>query len=218
MLLLAAVLAAAAPAHTATARYGNAELQLHKGDLAFVRAPGATPRVLTRQLPAAAASPALGLDATGRLTALVAGRGGLYETAISRPGRLVHVTGTTSSDSLPGLFRGRLAYAHGSAVQTRALAGGSPRAVWRKAGWFPLAVAPGAGNATAFVAGRDGAGNGAFQLLLARPGQPVKRLLYLPLGDTHSGRLTIDGIDTAGHELRVTRELDGAVSHRSFSL
>ncbi|MDA0161511.1 hypothetical protein OM076_14640 [Solirubrobacter ginsenosidimutans] len=73
-----------------------------------------------------------------------------------------------------------------------------------------------AAAATASV--RDGAGNGADQLLVARPGRAVERLLYLPLGDTHSGSLAIAGLDSSGRRRRVTRAFDDAVSHRTFSL
>jgi hypothetical protein len=203
----------------ATAHYGHAELQLlGTRRLAFVSRPGAAPRVLAVHLPARAGHPALGLDAGGRLTALVDGAGGLYRTRVTGTPRLRHVSGTNRGDRFPSLFRGRTAYDHGATVRTRALDGGPAVDVWSREDWAPLDTAIGAGGAVAFVAVRDGSGNGAFQLGLARPGRPVRRLSSLPLGDTHTGTLAIDGVDAAGRRLTVTRRLDGAVTRLDFSL
>ena len=215
--------ALAAPKLLATAHYGGAELQLRQSgqgrrELAFVSAPGAAPRVLSTRLPAFAEGPALGLDASGRLAAVVGGRGGLYSLPVAAPGPLARVPGTASGDRSASLFRGRLAFQRATAVAVTSLSGGGVHALWRSTEWSPQEIAAGAHGSVGFVAARDGAGNGAWELLLAQPGRPVRRLLSLPLGDTHSGSLHIEGVGTDGRRLEVTQTLDSAVSHRSFAL
>ena len=45
---------------------------------------------------------------------------------------------------------------------------------------------------------RDGAGAGAFEVQLARPGVRTRRLLKLALGDTHSGDVALSPARAAG--------------------
>ena len=90
------------------------------------------------------------------------------------------------------------------------------RVVWRGDGeWEPEQALAGAGGRVAIVARRDGSGNGAWELLL---GRPLHRALSLPLGDTHDGELTLDGVDRTGRHVRVTRVLDDRSKHLTFSL
>ena len=210
-LALAAALAAAAPAHAETsARYGHAVLRLQHGELAFARS--GAPRPLRVRVPAHAAGVALGLDARGRLVGLVDGRGGIHRVPLSGAGALRRVPATRDGDDHPSVFRGRLAFDRGTGVFAGSL-DGAARLVWRGGEWAPADTAIGAGGAVAFVARRDGSGNGAWELAT-----PSKRLLSLPLGDIHTGSLAIDGVDASGRRVTVTRRFDDDLSHVSFSL
>ncbi len=232
---------AAPPDATATASYGESEVWLQpkaddgrQRELVFQESREASPRVLDVRVPRRnrgfvapwAENLALGLDASGTLTVVMQSNRGLYWTHVEGRPRLRRVPGTTTRDTFPSLFRGRLAYGRSvgderSTVRVGTLTSARARTVWsnRSDGdWVAQDIAIGAGGAVAFVSVRDGAGNGAYQVRLVRPGRSVKRLLLLQLGHTHEGFLAIRGVSPGGRRLTITRQLDESGTTIKFSL
>ena len=220
----------------ATATYGTSEIWLQRkasdraqSELVFQESRDVRPHVLDITVPPhdrRIVALGLGLDARGRLVVVMDSKRGLYWTRVAGTPRRHRVSGTTRQDSSPSIFRGQLAYSRSfgaeySVVRLGSLTGASARTVWTNRSapqWFPLQTAVGAGSAVAFVTARDGAGNGAYEAQLVRPGNPVKRLRILMLGDTHSGFLAIQGVSSSGRRLTILRQFDGTSATIRFAL
>jgi hypothetical protein len=221
----------------ASAAYGEAEIWWQRKpsdrtrrELVFRAGPDAAPRVLA--VPATGRGSnysdlALGLDARGRLVAVLESRLGLRWTRVSGPVRLRRVPGSTGLDARPSLFRGRLAcigIVRGAytSVRVGSLTRGGARTVWwprLSERYAPIHVAIGARDAVAVIAHKDGAAEGAYRALLLRPGSPPKRLLpTVALGDRHEGGLALDGVSTDGRRVTIIRRFDEEITRFTFAL
>jgi hypothetical protein len=224
----------------ASAVYGEAEIWLQRKpsdrtqrELVFQQVPSAEPRVLDVKVPPRnkrmiswwGENLALGLDGAGKLTAVLQSDRGLYWTHVTGTPRMRRVPATTRKDTFPSLFRGRVAYGrfageNRSIVRLGALRRSRARTVWTNRSstkWVAQQTAIGAGNTVAIVTLRDGAGNGARRVLLARSGRPTKRLQSLGLGHFSEGGLWIE-TSRNGRRLTVTRTLDDATTAITYAL
>ncbi len=217
----------------AIAHYGAAEIWLERvaGRVRLVFKAGrrVAARVVPISIPARSRSIAanrrehlaLGLDARGRLTAVLQGARGLLWTPLSTRPVLHAIRGTDGRDTFPSLFRGALADSRvlprgGSAVLARQLAGGRTRTVWRGRRGGPIArdTAIGSGRAVAFVtvAGRR------YALVLTCPGRGPKRLLGVQLRLRQRGGVEIDRVSPDGRRVTVFSQLGRHVRSEAFRL
>lgn len=222
----------------ASAVYGNATLWLQRkpddrkqAELVFRETSSSEPRVIPVTLPKLAQplsfgqNVALGLDARGVLTAVVEGARGLYQTRVTGTPRLRQVPGTTRGDGEPGLFRGKLSYARYAGEETTivrlvSLASGRGRTVWsiRAPATGPLETAVGAGRAVVIVTHTEGAAEGTYRAVLARPGRRPQRLLVNALGHHHQGGIWVAAVAPSGRRAILHRLFDEEDADIAFAL
>jgi hypothetical protein len=202
--------------------------------------PTSPDRVVVPRLRVAVTRVALGTDAAGRPTAVLAtggtadpdewtaaapSGGALYGVRVDRPGhvRALRVTRGAGAEVAPSLRRGVLSFARVERVGRRrtmtlrvgALARASSRVVWSGSPDRPIvATAVGAGRRVAFTTHASPGEENVWNLRVARPGHPTRSLERLSSGFNSNrgyGPLTMD---TAGRRVVVSRWLsngDGAV-------
>ena len=230
---------AAPPDAVATAAYGASEISLQRDpddrarrQLVVKEGDDATPRVLLTAPPrnrrmqsSSGQNLALGLDAGGKLTAVLQSNRGLYWTHVAGKPRLRLVPGTTRNDTFPSLFKGKLAYGSRSGqrsiVRLASLTRGGARTVWqrfRRSRALRHRDRHRRRRCRCRRTVRDGAGNGIYATEPRVPIASPKRLSRLGLGDSHEGGLAIRRVTTDGRRVVIARDFDETHQAITFAL
>lgn len=204
---------AATPSVVASAHYGGATVDLEERGLGsdryrltYTPRAGEPTKVLGVRLPARMSvrdqRVALGLDATGLLTAVVQGPRGLYWAHVTRDSGLHRIPRTEEAEGF-GLFKGRVAYVcdGGMAICKASLRTRARRVLLRapsSAQWIYTDVRIGDRDALAVTGERDGA-LGASRVQVVRPGSRKAR--------------TIAEANLDGNEAVLLRDVSPAADH-----